>query len=218
MRIFNSLFGKSNKVDDKVKNINLLNSTMRQNEAKTETVLLLRELMQNPLLINGVEEVASFGNFLTNQFTIFNNSNELQFLAEIAFFTTSKELKRKLDPNILYDRLIVLYNAEDFITDTIIESSNFEQTSLGRMGSRHHIRWMADDMLLKMRFHDLFYENKFWPNGANANTFNGQEYLDILNRIQHGSFESKEPIEIVKIGSTLINKCFNHIANKYSIS
>jgi len=34
MRIFNSLFGKSNKVDDKVKNINLLNSTMRQNEAK----------------------------------------------------------------------------------------------------------------------------------------------------------------------------------------
>jgi hypothetical protein len=64
----------------------------------------------------------------------------------------------------------------------------------------------------------LFYENKFHSNGGNDNSFNGQEFIDLSYRIKNGSFESKNPEEIVNLGKIEIEKCYNHIANKYQFS
>jgi hypothetical protein len=217
MGFFDSIFNKQNKIDEKLNKINLLSCTGRQNEANDETVLLVRELMNNTSILNDLKNNGDFGNFLTNQFDLFQNSNELQFITEIAFYSTTKELQTKQNLNLFYDRLIILYNAEDFITETIIECNNIQTNSLSRINSRHHIKWMADDMLLKMRFHDLFNKNKYYANGMNSNSFNGQEYMDFLNRIDQGSFESSNPLEIVSEGSRIITKCFNHISRKYNI-
>ena len=212
MGIFDNSFSKKNNIEGKVNNINLLKTTLRRNEAIIETKNLIEELMQTPSLINGVTDFGDFGNFLTNQFDLFQRNDELQFITEISYFASTKELNNTIAPNILYDRLFVLYNAEDFITDTIIQANNFQVSRI------HHIRWMADDILLKMRYHDLFHENKFYKNGSNDNTFNGQEFIDLSNRIQQGSFESKNPHDIVSKGNESIDKCFNFISRKYSLS
>jgi len=218
MGIFDNLFGKKNQIQEKINNINLLRVTMRQNEAINLTKNLIRELLQTPSLINGVSDFGGFGNFLTNQFELFQSNDELQFITEISYFASTKELNKAIAPNALYDRLFVLYNAEDFMTDTIIQANNFQHNPLSRFSSSHNIRWMADDILLKMRYHDLFHENKFYKNGSNDNTFNGQEFIDLSNRIQQGSFESKNPHDIVIKGKESIDKCFNFISRKYSLS
>ncbi len=218
MGIFNNLFSKKNKIQEKINNINLLRVTMRQNEAINLTKNLIRELLQTPSLINGVSDFGDFGNFLTNQFELFQSNDELQFVTEISYFASTKELNKAIAPNALYDRLFVLYNAEDFMTDTIIQANNFQHNPLSRFSSSHNIRWMADDILLKMRYHDLFHENKFYKNGSNDNTFNGQEFIDLSNRIQQGCFESKNPHDIVSKGKESIDKCFNFISRKYSLS
>jgi len=218
MGIFDNLFGKKNNLEGKINNINLLRTTMRQNDAIIETKNLIRELIQNPTLINGISNYGELGNFLTNQFNLFQSAQELEFISEISFYASTKSLNNQIDPNVLYDRLLVLYNAEDFITDTIIHANNFQHNPLSRFSSSHNIRWMADDILLKMRYHDLFQENKFYRNGSNDNTFNGQEFIDLSNRIQQGSFESKNSHDIVSKGKESIDKCFNFISRKYSLS
>jgi hypothetical protein len=218
MGFLDNLFGKKNNLEGKINNINLLRTTMRQNEAIIESKNLIRELMQTPSLINGINNYADLGNFLTNQFNLFQSNQELEFIAEISFYASTKSLINQIDPNVLYDRLLVLYNAEDFITDTIINANNFQHNPLSRFSSSQNIRWMADDILLKMRYHDLFQENKFYRNGSNDNTFNGQEFIDLSNRIQQGSFESNNPQDIVSKGKESIDKCFNFISRKYSLT
>jgi len=218
MGFLDNLFGKKNNLEGKINNINLLRTTMRQNEAIIESKNLIRELMQTPSLINGINNYADLGNFLTNQFNLFQSNQELEFIAEISFYASTKSLINQIDPNVLYDRLLVLYNAEDFITDTIINANNFQHNPLSRFSSSQNIRWMADDILLKMRYHDLFQENNFYRNGSNDNTFNGQEFIDLSKRIQQGSFESNNPQDIVSKGKESIDKCFNFISRKYSLT
>ena len=83
------------------------------------------------------------------------------------------------------------------------------------MGSMHNIKYMAEDILLKMRYHDLFHENQFYRNGSNDSSFNGQEFIEISDMILNGSFESRNKAEIVKKGKKHIDKCYNYIAGKY---
>jgi hypothetical protein len=107
-------------------------------------------------------------------------------------------LKKQLDPNLLHDRILILYNAKDFKLDTIITARNFDCSPISISRSRQNIKWIAEDMLIKMRFQDLFHENKFYSNGSNDNFCTGKEFIDLSNRIQQGRFESKNPSEIAK--------------------
>ena len=59
-------------------------------------------------------------------------------------------------------------------------------------------------------------ENKFYSNGGNVNSFNGQEFINLSYRIKNGSFESKNPEEIVNLGKIASDKCYNYISEKYS--
>ncbi len=77
---------------------------------------------------------------------------------------------------------------------------------------------MAEDMLLKMRYYDLFHENKFYRNGSNDSSFNGQEFLEISEMITTGRFESKSKDEIANKGKEFIDKCYNYTAEKYSLN
>jgi hypothetical protein len=218
MGIFSNLFNKSTEVDEKIENIQLLKVTSKKSEAKNKTSELIYELRSNPSLINSVKDYGKLGNFLTNELNSFNRNDELQFISEMSFFASSKSLIKKVDPFILYDRLIILYNAEDFITETILAMNGNHSSSISLGRFANHSKWIADDILIKMRFHDLFYENKFHSNGGNDNSFNGQEFIDLSYRIKNGSFESKNPEEIVNLGKIEIEKCYNHIANKYQFS
>ena len=215
MGIFSNLFGGKNPIDEKFENINVLRTTMRQNEAVIQTRNLISELMQKPSLLNGMKEIGEFGNFLTHQLNNFQRTDEIQFIVEIAFYASSKAINSEMHPNNLYDRLIVMYNAEDFLIDTVKEAHNFQYNPLSRMGSMHNIKYMAEDILLKMRYHDLFHENQFYRNGSNDSSFNGQEFIEISDMILNGSFESRNKAEIVKKGKEHIDKCYNYIAGKY---
>jgi len=216
MGILNSIFNKSEGVDERIVNIQLLKITSKISEARNKTIELIYELRANPNLINSVKDYAKLGNFLTNELNSFNRNDDLQFISELSFYASSKALIKKVDPFLLYDRLIILYNAEDFITDTILamNGNQSDPMILGRFAN--HSKWIADDTLIKMRFHDLFYENKFYSNGSNDNSFNGQEFIDLSNRINNGSFESKNPNDIANQGKKLIDKCYNYISEKYS--
>ena len=218
MVIFSNLFSGKNQIDKKLDTINILRTTMRQNEAFVQTRNLVSELMQKPSLLNGMNKIGELGNFLTNQLNSFQRNDEIQFIVEIAFFASTKAIKKQMHPNYLYDRLIILYNAEDFILDTVIASNNLEYNPLSRMGSMHNIKYMAKDILLKMRYFDLFHENKFYKNESNDSSFNGQEFLEISEMITTGRFESNNKDEIANKGKEFIDKCYNYIAEKYSIN
>ena len=68
MGIFNNIFGGKNPIDEKFENINILRTTMRQNEAVIQTRNLISELMQKPSLLNGMKEIgAQYQNLGTRQ-------------------------------------------------------------------------------------------------------------------------------------------------------
>lgn len=219
MGIFNKIFNRKNQIDEKLEYINLLRVTMRQNEALLHTRNLINDLMQKPSLLNGMNNIGEFGNFITHQLNSFQRTNEIQFMVELAFYSSTKELNKQINPDNLYDRLIVMYNAEDFFIDTIKESNNlqYNPVNISRNNSMHHIKWQADDILLKMRYHDLFNENKFYRNGSNDSSFNDQEFIEITNMIKSGRFDSVSQEVFVNKGKESINKCYNYIAEKYSL-
>jgi hypothetical protein len=216
MGLFSNLFKGKNRIDEQLEKINILKATMRQNEASNETKSMIYEIMGNPSLINGMNNAGDLGNLLTHQLTNFQLTTELQFITELAFFTITKTLNNQIHPFNLFDRLIIMYNAEDFLTDTVIEANNMQYNPLSRMGSRHNIKYLAQDMLLKMRYHDLFNENKFYRDGSNNNSFNGQEFIEISKMINDGQFGTVNKEDIIKEGSELINRCYEFIATKYS--
>lgn len=218
MGIFSNFFNGKNQIDDKLENINILRSTMRQNEAFIQTRNLINELMQKPTLLNGMNNIGEFGNFLTHQLNNFQRTEEIQFIVELAFYASTKALNKQINPDNLFDRLIVMYNAEDFFIDTVKEANNLKYSPLNRMGSMHNIKYMAEDILLKMRYHDLFNENKFYRNGSNDSSFNGQEFVEISEMITTGRFETKSKDEIANKGKEFIDKCYNYIAEKYSLN
>lgn len=53
-----------------------------------------------------------------------------------------------------------MYNAEDFIMDTVREANDLHYKPFSRFNSIHYIKWQVEDILLKMRYHDLFHENR----------------------------------------------------------
>jgi hypothetical protein len=217
MALFSNLFNRKSQIDEKFENINLLIVTMRQNEALIQTRNLISELIQKPSLLNGMNNIGEFGNFLTHQLNNFQRTDEIQFIVELAFYASTKALNKQINPANLYDRLIIMYNAEDFFIDTIKEANNLQYNPLNRMGSMNNIKYMAEDILLKMRYHDLFHENKFYRNGSNDSSFNGPEFIEITNMIKSGRFESVSQDEIANKGKESIDKCYNCIAGKYSL-
>jgi hypothetical protein len=126
-------------------------------------------------------------------------------------------MNKNLHPDYLYDRLFIMYNAEDFFIDTVKESNNLQYKPLSRVNSMHGIKWQAEDILLKMRYHDLFNENKFYSSGSNDSSFNGQEFIEISLMIEEGKFGSLNKNDFAKEGGVLISRCYEFLANKYSI-
>lgn len=219
MGLFSKPFKGKNQIEEQLERINILRCTMKQDEALTETKSMIYKIMGKPSLINGMSNPGELGNFLTHQLNNFQRTDELQFINELAFFVITKTLNKQIHPFNLYDRLIIMYNGEDFLTDTIKEANNmhYNPINLSREGSLHNIKWLAEDMLLKMRFHDLFHENKFYRDGSNDDSFNGQEFIEISNMIKNGRFESVNVDDIANKGKELINKCYNFIVAKYSL-
>jgi hypothetical protein len=218
MGLLSNLFNGKNPIDEKFEEIKILGSTMRQREAQTQTRLMISNLMQNPSLINGMKMYGEFGNYLTNQLNNFQRMDELQFISELAFFVISKKLNRELHPYNLFDRLIIMYNAEDFLIDTIKGANDLHYEPLSRFNSMHDIKWQAEDILLKMRYHDLFHENKYYRDGSNDDSFNGQEFIEISGMIENGKFNTTNKNDLVKEGGELIKRCYEFIASKYSIT
>lgn len=215
---FSDFFNKKNPIDEKFEEINILGSTMRQREAQTQTKLLISNLMQNPSLINGMKMYGEFGNYLTNQLNNFQRTDELQFITELAFFVISKALNGEIHPFNLFDRLIIMYNAEDFLIDTVKEANDLRYEPLSMVNSLKHIKWQAEDILLKMRYHDLFHENKFYRNGSNDDSFNGEEFNEISRMIENGQFATTNKNDFVKEGGELIKRCYEFVATKYSFT
>lgn len=217
MSLFGNLFNRKNKIDERIENINLLNLSMRQNEALIETRNLISELMQNPSLLNGISNIGAFGNFLTLQLNNFQRTEEIMFISELSFFASTKAMNKNLHPDYLYDRLFIMYNAEDFFIDTVKESNNLQYKPLSRVNSMHGIKWQAEDILLKMRYHDLFNSNKFYSFQSNDSSFNGQEFIEISSMIEDGKFGAINRNDFAKEGGVNINRCYEFLANKYSL-
>jgi hypothetical protein len=90
--------------------------------------------------------------------------------------------------------------------------------NMSRNNSMHHIKWQAEDILLKMRYHDLFNENKFYRLGSNDSSFNGQEFIEISSMIDDGKFGLINKIDFAKEGGVFINNCYKFLAKKYSFT
>lgn len=217
MSLFSKLFNGKNPIDEKFKEIKILEVTMRQRDAQEQSRLMINNLIQNPSQINGMKMYEELGNHLTNELNNFQRADELQFITELAFFLISKRLNEGLHPFNLYDRLIILYNAEDFLEDTIMDANDLNYAPLSRVNSMHSIKWQVEAILLKMRYFDLFHENRCHRPGSNDNTFNGQEFIKITRMIENGQFSTTNKNEIVKEGGELIQKCYEFIATKYSL-
>jgi hypothetical protein len=217
MSLFGNLFKRKNKIDERIENINHLNLSMRQNEALIETRNLISELMLKHIILNETRDIGAFGNFLTLNLNHFQRTDEIMFMSEIAFFASTKAMNKNIHPDYLYDRLFIMYNCEDFFIDTIKESNNLQYKPLSRNNSMHAIKWEAEDILLKMRYHDLFNLNKFYSFQSNDSSFNGQEFIEISSMIDDGKFGTIKKNDFAKEGGLQINRCYEFLANKYSI-
>lgn len=214
-----SMFGQKNEINERLEVINILLVTNKEREANDELSKLIRELIVSPKTINEVTKPGEFGNLLTNLFNNFNDNDELQFIVEIAFYLISKGLLKESTPNGLYDRLIVMYNGEDFLMETIKQSQGLEYNTLSRLGSRHIINHQISDLLMKMRYHDLVTENRFWRNGENGNDFNKSQLIELVTQIQDGYFGENIGVKEVELeGKHLINKTNQFIIDKYSLA
>jgi hypothetical protein len=219
MSLFGNLFNRKNKIDERIENINLLNLSMRQNEALVEIRNLISDLMLKNLILNETKDIGAFGNFLTLNLNHFQRTDEIMFISEIAFFASTKAMNKNIHPDYLFDRLFIMYNAEDFFIDTIKETNNlqYKPMNMGRNNSMHHIKWQAEDILLKMRYHDLFNESKFYRPGSNDSSFHGQEFIEISAMIDDGKFGSINKNDFAEDGGVHINRCYEFLANKYSL-
>jgi hypothetical protein len=220
MSLFSNFFQRKYQIVQKLEKINTLNLSMRHEEALVETSGLICELMLNPSLLNEINNIGEFGNFLTTQISNFRRNDELMFISELAFFASTKAMNKNIHPDYLYDRLFIMYNAEDFFIETIKETNNLQYNpmNMSRNNSMHHIKWQAEDILLKMRYHDLFNENKFYRLGSNDSSFNGQEFIEISSMIDDGKFGLINKIDFAKEGGVFINNCYKFLAKKYSFT
>ena len=217
MNFIKNIFSSKNGINEKLKTINLLRVTNKGRQANDEISSLIKDLMSSPKAINDINNLGEFGNLLTNLLNNFNQNDELQFIVEIAFYAISKGLVKDTSPHGLYDRIIVMYNGEDFLKETIRQSQGLEYNPLSRLGSRHMINHQVDDLLMKMRYHDLVSENRFWRNGENGNDFNKGQLIELTNQINGGYFGENIGVKEVELeGKKLINKTFQFIAEKYS--
>jgi hypothetical protein len=213
-----NFFKRKNKIDERVENINLLNLSMRQNEALVEIRNLISDLMIKNLILNETSDIGAFGNFLTLHLNHFQRTDEITFMSEIAFFASTKAMNKNIHPDYLYDRLFIMYNCEDFFIDTIKESNNLQYKPLSRNNSMHALKWEAEDIMLKMRYHDLFNLNKFHSFQSNDSSFNGQEFIEISSMIDEGKFGAITKNDFAKEGGVNINRCYEFLANKYSLT
>lgn len=205
-------------INEKLEEINMLLATKKDGQAIDVLNLFISNLKNSPKTINDIIKIGEFGNLLTNMFTNFEDNDDLQFIVEIAFYAISKELNQIISPSSLYDRIIILYNGEDFLKETIIQTHRLEHNPLSRSRSHHMINHQVNDILMKMRYHDLVKENRFWRNGVNGSEFNMRQLNELTTQIQNGYFgENLGAKEIELDGDKLISKTFEYIAEKYSM-
>lgn len=220
MSLFSNFFHRKYQIVQKLEKINTLNLSMRHEEALVETSGLICELMLNPSLLNEINNIGEFGNFLTTQISNFRRNDDIMFMTEIAFFASTKAMNKNIHPDYLYDRLFIMYNCEDFFIDTVKETNNlqYKPMNMSRNNSMLHIKWQAEDILLKMRYHDLFNYNKFYSFQSNDSSFNGQEFIEISSIIDDGKFGAINRNDFAKEGGVHINRCYEFLAKKYSFT
>ena len=223
MKFFDNLFNnKSEKtiqsiIDTSVLNIDMLSHFGKETESRNEGIMLVKKLIQNPKLIKDVVNYGNLGNFLVNQLEVFTNPLELQFISEISFYSLSKSMEKELNDINLYNRIYVLFSADDFLMDTIKEMENIVANPLS-MTQNNSGKHKIYTVLLKMKFHDLFHENKNYRKQFTENPHHISEFEELNDLVIKGHFENKDKMEVEKEGHHLIRKMSEFIAKKYFLT
>jgi hypothetical protein len=143
-----------------------------------------------------------------------NNQDDLQIITEISYFFISKAIKINVIKNLfIIDRIILLFNSEDFLKETIQEALDIKINFLSMLQRPRMINFKLNDYLYKMRISDLEDKNVFY----NHIQFLNSKKTEYDHLIAQGYFGNLLKENVIEEGKKLHEKLFIYIGKKFDI-
>ena len=187
-------------------------------QARQLYIQLLKEVKKRPKELMSIKNEGLFGKTFLLMFDqdVTRDMDDFQLIAELAYYFISKEIRDDtlvLNPLVLYDRVIVLFNGEDFIKDTIKEAFDLQLDFSKLLSSIRTPDHDAQDYLNMMRIADFEHKYKIYD----TSDFFRQQKIDLDQLIARGRFgRNKSRQEIVSEGKTTHEKVYNYLDSKFN--
>lgn len=175
---------------------------------------VLSAVKENPNLLKSIEENGLFGKSFLLMFEqgVSNNERDLQLITELSYFFLSKAIEENLmKAGFILDRVILLFNSEDFMKDTIKNALNIRINFLSPTSSPHTVNQNLDDYLTMMKIADLEDKHAIY-NHISFLAQKKNEFDQLIARRYFGNDKTKT--FVIKEGVELHEKVFNYIQTK----
>lgn len=182
--------------------------------AKEYSLKALNAAKANPKQLNDIYEYGLFGKAFLLMFeqNISNDQDDLQLISEISYLFLSKAIEDDIfKSRYLIDRLILLFNGEDFLKDTIKNALDLRVNILSPMNAPNMLNHQLQDNLYKMRIANFEHEHAVY----NHIPFLMQKKLEYDHLLEINYFgNSKSKSEIILEGNIIHNKVYKYLENK----
>ena len=140
------------------------------------------------------------------------DQDDLQLITELCYYFISKGIEENyVKGQLILDRIILLFNSEDFLKETIKNTLSLKVSLLNPMQSPYMIYHELADNLDMMRIADLEDKNAFYKHIDFLNQ-KKLEFDELFEREYFGEKIKKE--DIIILGKKLHSKVFVYIENK----
>lgn len=146
---------------------------------------------------------------------IATNQDDLQLIVEVAYYYLTQAITAKggINPEYLFDRIVLIYNGEDFVLDIIKKVYDLRVSFIDSNSSPRLIQIKSRQYLEKMRVSDFETEPKVYK----TNNFLQEKKSELDGLIQNkvlGVYLSKE--DIIAEGKVTHQKVFDYIQQKFA--
>ncbi len=182
-------------------------------EARQYSLKVLSAAKTNPKLLRNIKESGLFGKCFLLMFEqgVSDYQNDLQLISELSYFFLSKGIEEHLiKSQLILDRIILLFNSEDFIKDTMKRALNMNVNILSRLESPQMINHKLNDYLDMMRIADLEDENAIYGN-IDFLKAKKRDYDKLIAQQYYGKGKTKD--DIISLGRDIHEKISGYIQN-----
>lgn len=187
----------------------------RSDNARQYSVEVLDIVKKHPEVLLTIKKNGLFGKSFLLMFEqkVSDEQDDLQLITELSYYFISKAIEENFVKfQFILDRIILLFNSEDFLKDTIKNTLELKVDYINSLQSPHMIRHRLTYNLNLMRVSDLEDQE---ANYTHIDFLN-QKKAEFDELFQRGEYfgEKKTRDDIIEMGKSLHLKVFTYIENK----